>query len=201
MKKRLLVLFSIFLIFLVGAVENPIDTLSKKQGIDFDSVKNVTSVNKSILPSEIKISKVEENNIDIKQVDYEKNGEMKKMFVISFTSQGVSQFIDESKDLGDIFVFSGVEDFEHYVMLQPGSLVGLSSYVEYEGNGKIYIEVLINGESSFISNEIFSSGQNYDFELESLGIDTFSKGDVLSLNIIVDDGIVLKEVNSIVKVE
>lgn len=203
--KNKVFLFSVlafFLFFVVSAVENPIDSLMEKQGILQEEIRNVSSVDKNLLPSEISISSVDDSNVEIQQVEYEVDGVVKKMFILSFTSEGVSQVVEEGQVGNEMFLtFSGMNDLGSYVMLNSGSITGLSSHVDFSGAGDIVIELYVNDELMFISNEIVSSGDNFDFDLQSENIDMFFPGDVINLKVKHSDSISIEEVNSVVKVK
>lgn len=200
--KFILFVLCVGFLCLVAAASGPVDSLIEKQGISPTDVNEISTVDKNALPSGLDISEVQENNVNIQKIDYNQNGISRDLFVISFTNEGLKEILKEKEvSAGYYLTFSGVENLGSYVLMEAGSVTGLSSSVDFSGEGEIAIEVYRNEDLMFISNKILSTGEGFDFDLQSKNLDVFNVGDRISIKVKSSESIKLKEVNSIVKIE
>jgi len=206
-KRKILILgifFLIFVGFFVSAteVEDYISSFVEREGIQKETIKNISEVNKSKFPKQILISNIEENNVGIYEVKYSEGGIDKDLFVLSYGTSKVEEPKNEFEVQNVEYLdFQGQEGFiGEYLMMDEGSIVGLSSVGDFSREGEIKIEVFKNGESIGLLNEIYSEGNNYDYELQSENINLFYPGDVISVKIDYIN-LNLEEVNSIVKIK
>lgn len=174
-------------------------------------VEGVSKLESKDLPKEVSAESVEENNVGIFKVNYQEGGISKSLFVISYIAETVTGIslvpevpffryltfreINLNKNSGFI-TESG------YVSMDEGSLVGMSSGVVYSGEGVIRIYLYKNGEETGLYNEFStSSGERFDFDFQSIGLDKLSVGDVLSLYVESKGGVVLNEISTTIKIQ
>lgn len=198
------VIFFVSADFVVFEEESYIRSLTEKQGIE--NISNITKLDKSFLPDEIDVSNIEENQVGIYEIEYDDFGILRNIFVVSYISDEVVEVFREPVENSFYFTFNknnlSFSSFVgSYVMLKSGSITGLSSFVSLSGNGKVFLYVYRNGESINFFNEI-SSGEvdTIDFDLQSVGLNEFDEGDILSLYIVLEGEVSIDEVSSILKV-
>ncbi|NCN86915.1 hypothetical protein GW932_03700 [archaeon] len=193
MNKKLILIFVVsflvltsFVISITSIEEDYVKSLIEKQGIT--KIDNITELDKSVLPSQIDISMVDENNVGIYEVGYEDSGILKNLFVISYSS---SEIIPTKKEVGGNFLYlpftiqNGVSN--SYVMMDSGSIVGISSLSELKSGEEIIIRVYKNDEPLYFYNEL-SSQNLIDFDLESPNLDLFNVGDKISIRVETNGG-------------
>ncbi|OGJ12435.1 hypothetical protein A3K82_02750 [Candidatus Pacearchaeota archaeon RBG_19FT_COMBO_34_9] len=200
-----------------------IENFIEKKGIGAESINSVTEVNFEDLPKEVSIENVNNANLAIYQIDYNKTTEQQdKVFVITYSvgkleSQGdliISQdkreflnfgFDGEMKESGFLETSTGVEGSleKGYVMMRHGSIVGISTNLEVlEGNGNIEIVIYRNGEQVQFGNSFVAdlAGVKKDYDVQSKDTVSFEPGDVISLYAKSSDGIALKDVITLLEI-
>lgn len=218
--KRLFVGFVIIILLMVLVLAVPdidkeVEKALEKKGID-PTQANVSEVDLNNPPKEIIIENVEETNIVIYEVDY---GVDKSVFMITssdkFTpkdsvvykdrqllSFGFAGSSNESVFLKTtIGVASGLN--KGYVMVREGSLTAMSTNLEIiEGKGKIRLIIYKNGESVEFGNSfiVSSAGVKKDYEIQSEKIITFEAGDVFSISLKSDNGIIWKDAITMIEI-
>lgn len=197
--------FIVGFIFLVGANstwDSHLNKLIENQGVFQGDVQNISELNKGELPSEIFVSNVEDSNVGIYDVKYFDGVSNKSIYVISFATQDLSESPITKSENMEYLTFSGNEEvLGEYLIMDDGSIVGLSSVVEFSGSGEVIVEVFVNSDLMFISNNVFDSGDNFDYDIQSSNIDEFSVGDLISVRFRTVGDISVSEVNSVVKIK
>ncbi len=206
-KKKIIVVIFFILIFIgvfisAQETEDYISSFVEKQGIEKNSIKNISEINRSSFPKQILISNIEENNVGIYEVEYSEEGIDRNLFVLSYGTQEIEEaetsFMEGNYNY---LTFEGQEGIiGEYLMVDYGSIVGFSSSVSFSGVGKVGIEIYKNGNPLGLLNEIYSEGTNYDYELQSENINLFYPGDIISV-FVNSNNLNIQEVNSIVKVK
>jgi hypothetical protein len=198
-------------IVFVGAVEsnlsieitNYIDSVLEKQGIGQENIQTISEIDKSNLPKELMVSNVQNSEVGIYQVGYLEGNLEKNLFVISYTSEEIEK-IPALKEFNNIqyliFNSNSTGFMQNYVMLDSGSITGISTSADFFGVGNLKIEVYKNGKSLNFIIEIDYRGDKFDYELQSNNLDMFQAGDIISVYI--NPSILnIREVNTIVKLE
>ena len=187
-----------------------------KEGIKGEQIKNVTQVDPNNLPDEVDIKKIEKNNIGIYQVNYVDNNTDKKVFVVTFSSNELKKTEKETKniqllnfgyngnssDSSYIDTATGVRSSSDigYVMLRPGSVTGASTSMKIEGDGKVNIKIIKNGDDTGFSNTISSSdSKKKDYDIQSEGVISYEAGDVISVYVEVSGDVNWGDVVTIVE--
>jgi hypothetical protein len=205
------------------SVQEYVGDFIEQKGISSESINNVTQVDFNSLPKEVNIENVDNTNLAIYQIDYNKSSTLQdKVFVITYSveklkSQGdliVSQdkreflnfgFSGEMKESGFLKTANGVDSNleKGYVMMRDGSITGISTNLELlEGNGNIEIIIYKNGKpiqfgNSFIANE---AGVKKDYDVQSKDTIVFEAGDVISLYVKASDGVSWKDVTTLLEI-
>jgi len=214
MKKLVFVAFAVFMIAgLVGGVfaveqlqdisEDTIEFVKKfvkeKKEIVEADVIGIKKIDLENPPEGIIIEKVEDTNIALYEVNYNEDNQNKKVFVLTYGDQDISQQVDyknvqyltftDSLDSDEerFLMIESVRGSEElgYVMLDRGSITGLSSVLEITNSsvGEIELVIYKNGEDVGFRNSIDSSqaGVEKDFDLQSENVIEFEPGDVISV--------------------
>lgn len=199
------------------------EIVQKQREIQEDKIESVSKVDLNKLPEEIKIDKIEENNLAVYEVNYNNDvNEQKKVFVLTYTADTVDEVKDvvynnvnyltftdhTSSGIGRYLLIDGVRSSEElgYVMLDKGSITGLSTNLEIVNSSSGAIEIIVyrNGNEVGLKNIIDASqvGVAKDFDLQSYGIVNFDAGDVISVKTIQvgDNSAVWKNVVTSVKI-
>lgn len=206
-----------------GDVQRYVEKFVEKKGIDADKINNITQVDFNSLPKEVNIENVNDANLAIYQIDYNKSSTTQgKVFVVTYS-------VDKLKSQGDLIVaqdkreflnfgFNGETDKSEfmktatgvdgslnkgYVMMRSGSITGISTNLEtLKGNGDIEIVIYRNGEAIQFGNSfaIDSSGIKKDYDVQSKGTVPFEAGDVISAYVKSSDGISWKDTTTLVEI-
>ena len=201
-------------------VKNYVDSFLKKTGIGNEGIGEIKEVDQNNLPKEIDIEKIDKNNVGIYEVNYSKNNQSQKVFVVTYTTH---EFEPEKKiETNNIqylnFGISGISNADSYlnsavgvvtgsdngyVMLRSGSVTGVSTSLDLSGEGSAEIKVYKNGQDTGFSNLILSDDNSKkDFDLQSENIVIFDAGDIISVyvktkgNVQWGDAITLVEIMS-----
>lgn len=206
-----------------GEVYDYVENFVEKKGINPDEINNVTEVNFNDLPKEVNIENVNDANLAIYQINYNKSSEKQdKVFVITYSveklkSQGdiiIAQdkreflnfgFSGEMGESGFLKSATGVEGSleKGYVMMRSGSITGISTSLEIlEGNGNLEIVIYKNGEPIQFGNTFIvdSTGIKKDYDTQSKDTVSFEPGDVISSYVKASNGIVWEDVTTLVEI-
>ena len=199
-----------------------VEKFVEKRGIDSDEINNISQINFDDLPKEVNIDNVNDANLAIYQIDYGVSENQEKIFVITYSleklrTQGdliVSEdkrgflnfgFSRESKTSEFLESSTGVAGSleKGYVMMRKGSITGISTNLEIlSGIGEIEIVIYKNGEAINFGNSFIadSEGVKKDYDIQSKGTVAFDAGDVISAYIKISEGIIWKDVNTLIEI-
>jgi len=195
----------------------------EKRGISPESINNISEVTFEDLPKEVNIENVDDTNLAIYRIDYDKTEqEQDKIFVITYSveklrSQGdliISHdkreflnfgFNGEMTKEGFLRTASGIESNPEkgYVMMRAGSITGISTNLEVlEGNGNLEIVIYKNGEKINFGNSfaVELGGIEKDYDVQSKDTVTFEAGDVISVYARASEGIKWKDVITLLEI-
>jgi len=196
----------------------------EKEDISEKDIKSIEQIDLANPPEEVKLGKeIEDTNVAIFQVDYEKQNESKKLFVVTYSGEefkvplklkpataieylnfGEAERVDGSAYLKTA---TNVKTSEKngYVMMDYGSITGLSTSLEVleSSGGVIEIIVYVNGENVGLRNTIYSPelGTNKDYDKESKDVIKFEPGDIISVYVKVNGKMVWTNVINLVKIQ
>jgi hypothetical protein len=184
-------------------VASYLEKMIERQGVSPQGVSSIVPVDKSRLPSAIDVNKIDENQVEIYQMEYIEDGSNKSVYVVSFSATSFGEISSTVQENYQYLTFNGNSAgfLNEYVMIDSGSIVGVSSSIKYSGSGDVDIEVYRNGISTGFMNEISSDGDSYDFDLQSDNMNIFELGDRISVKVVSYGGINIEEVNAIAKVK
>jgi len=200
-----------------------VENFVEKKGISPESINNVKEVDFNSLPKEVNIKNVNDANLAIYQIDYNKTQqEQDKVFVIAYSvdklkAQGdiiVSQdkreflnfgFSGEMTDSGFLKTATNVESSSEkgYVMIRKGSITGISTNLEVlEGAGQLEVIIYKNGEAIQFGNTfaVNFSGIQKDYDVQSEDTVTFEPGDIISVYVKSSSGISWKDVITLLEI-
>jgi len=227
--KKIFVYFALFLGILmisgvfaetIGISDNLkeiISNVAEKQGVNKESINSIEKVDFENLPSQIELDSIDTTNLAIYEVKY---GEEKPVFVITASSELIESSQKPTTIYRDLLNFglagkssesafletaNGIATSHEkgYVMMRKGSVTGMSTNVEIlSGEGAIEIVLYINGKPSSFSNTITASstGVKKDYDVQSMGVINFKKGDVISAYVKVEGEVVFKEVINLIEI-
>ena len=223
MKKGMIIIVA-FLFLSVGAfaelssnsslVDSYVKEFVGRQGIDESKIVDVVEIDKNELPDGVDIKNIEDNKVGIYGVDYADDSGEKRVFVVTYsTTQFVPRsvartlqnyyfgFAGVSSSPGYLETVGGVNSGRSgYIMLRSGSLTGLSTSIELEGDGFIEIKVYKNGRETGLDNRIFTSdSRKTDYVLQSENILNFEAGDEISVFVKAYGDITWTNVNTILE--
>jgi hypothetical protein len=227
MKKKLFIfgVLAIFLLFATVIAENAsiekdtkdfVKEIARGKGIDSSKIKNVEKVNLKELPNEVKFENIDETTIEMYKVNVDSE---KPVYVITASETKIQAAIKKFSrkmliNFGESEVTSNsqflkssvgvVGDLDKgYVMIRDGSVTGLSTSLEaISGEGNAEIIIYINGKEIGFRNTIFiDSSESYtDYDTISEGTIYFNKGDIISLYIKLDEGLNIKDINTLLEI-
>ena len=200
-------------------VQDIVNNVIDKKGINEADIQSVEEVNFEDLPDQVELGDIDATNIAIYKVDY---GTDKPLFVLTASDEALAQYKKPSTVISRVmflnFGYSGImeeSDFlktatgvegslaKGYVMMRKGSITGLSTNIEVlSGEGNVEIIVYLNGEAIGFRNTIVgdSTGVKKDYDTQSLGIVNFEKGDVISVYLKTEDNIIFRDVINLVEI-
>jgi hypothetical protein len=194
----------------------------EKKGIDSNEINNISKVDFDSLPKEVNIENVNDANLAIYQIDYNKSGSVQdKIFVVTYAveklaSQGDLIIAQDKREFlnfgigGEVIssrflnsatgVEGGLE--EGYVMMRSGSITGISTNLELLNAGNAEIIIYKNGNpvqfgNTFISD---SDGIKKDYDVQSKGTVSFEAGDTISAYIQSSEGTKVKDITTLVEI-
>ncbi len=209
--------------FISEEVSGYVEDFVEKRGINPETINNVTEVDFDALPKEVNIENVDDTNLAIYQIDYNKTADAnEKIFVITYSveklksqgdiiiSQDKREFLNfglsgEMNESGFLKSASGVEGSleKGYVMMRYGSITGISTSLEIlEGSGNLEIIIYKNGEpiqfgNSFVAD---SASVKKDYDVQSKDTVSFEPGDIISLYVKTSEGVIWKDVTTLMEI-
>ena len=110
-------------------VKNYVDSFLKKTGIGNEGIGEIKEVDQNNLPKEIDIEKIDKNNVGIYEVNYSKNNQSQKVFVVTYTTH---EFEPEKKiETNNIqylnFGISGISNADSSILRSPRTFAGIIS--------------------------------------------------------------------------
>lgn len=203
-------------------VQSYIESFVEKSGISSNEINDVSQVDPQSLPKEVNIKNMNDANLAIYQIDYNKGNNTEKIFLITYAAPSLESeedlIISEVKKQFLTFGFEGeLADSEFlktaagvqgslekgYVMMREGSITGISTNLEVlEGEGELEIIIYKNGNPIQFGNSFFvdSNGVKKDYDIQSEDTVTFQAGDVISLYIQETGEISWKDVISLLEI-
>lgn len=193
----------------------------EKKGIDKAKVENITEINFAKLPKEVSIENIDDTNIAIYEIVYEEEQEQRQVFVITYSVEQLvtqgdliiahdkRQFLNfgyngEMTQSTFLNTATGVSSNRGYLMMREGSITGISTNLEIVNNKQELLEIVIykNGKAVEFSNTISARSQGIakDYDIQSNGIVRFSPGDLISVYLQTKNGVVLKDVITLVEI-
>lgn len=202
---------------LSGKSKDIVDQIVENQGIDKDKIKSVEKVDFENLPEQVDLKNIDTTNLAVYQVDY---GGEAPVFVVTASDelleapesvvQIYKMFLNfglSGESSGSFFLNSatGVEGSleKGYVMMRDGSITGLSTNLEVlSGEGNVEVVIYINGKPAGFRNTIVadSVGVKKDYDIQSLNIVKFDKGDVVSVYVKTDGDVVVKDIINLIEI-
>lgn len=190
-----------------------------------DNIKTIEKIDLENPPEDVKIGNVDENTgVAIYQLNYTENNQEKKLYVVTYSTEQFKTPLElksvnaieylsfgingERNSSSYLETATGVltSDKNGYVMIDSGSITGLSTSIEVinsDVNGQIELSIYKNGENTGLTNVIDTSnaGTQKDFDKQSEGIVVFEPGDIISMHLEIEGDVEYKNVISLVKVE
>ena len=196
----------------------------EEEEISESDIKSINQVDLANPPEEVKIGKeIEDTNVAIFEVNYEKQNESRKLFVVTYSGEEFKvplklvpataieylNFGEAEKVEGSAYLKTAVNvktsEKNGYVMMDYGSITGLSTSLEVleSSGGVIEVRVYVNGEDVGLRNTIYSPelGINKDYDKESKDVIKFKPGDVVSVYVKVNGKITWTNVINLVKIQ
>jgi hypothetical protein len=204
-------------------IQEYVEEFVEKKEIASEDINNITQINFEDLPKEVAIENVDDTNLAIYQINYNKTSKIQdNLFVITYSvekleSQGdliVSQdkreflnfgFNEESSESEFLRSATEVETSleKGYVMMRSGSITGISTNLEIlSGEGNIEIVIYKNGEPIQFGNTfvVSTSGIEKDYDVQSKDTVVFEAGDIISAYVKVSDGVLWKDATTLVEI-
>ena len=205
---------------LTEEVKEIVEKIITEKGIAEENITSIELVDYNNLPDAIEIENIDDTNLAIYQVYYE--GDERPVYVITASNE-LFEGVSTASTTGEVLVLdfgyegemknkdeflktaTGVETSleKGYVMMRDGSITGISTNLEIvKGEGEIEIVIYRNGEvvefgNSFVGD---SEGVKKDYDVQSEATVKFEAGDVISVSVEADDGVVWKDVITMVEI-
>ncbi len=227
MKKIFVVLFIIGIFLTIsgvfaqtdfsGELDDFIKKVAEKKGIDETGITDVTEVDFSDLPGEVKIENIDDTNIALYKIDSDNN---KSTFIITYSDKGFKKILTQDYYTTSLLHFGIGEEMDDsvflktntgvsgdlnkgYVMLRKGSITGISTNLEViQGSGEIQIIIYKNNERIGFGNlvDISDSGIKKDYDIQSRDIVEFEPGDTISVYVNVQGEITWKDAITVIEI-
>lgn len=199
-------------------VEIFVKDVAQKKGLNEEDVEEVTEVNLTNLPEQINFENIDETNIALYQLKVK--NETEPLFIITageklierqekvFSNKFLLNLGLAEEIVDDTFLktSAGVKTSleKGYVMTESGSVTGLSTSLEVtSANAGDMIEILIyiNGKEVGFRNTfiIDETGTMIDYDSVSQNTIKFSEGDVISLKVLLSEGVKVKDINTLLE--
>jgi len=195
----------------------------KKMNISEDDVISVSLVDFDNLPESVNLGSIgDDSNLAIYEVAFNKDGEVKKVYVVTYSLDKVDsqddifptskrQFLNfgfSGKVVNSVFLKTSTEvetSLEKgYVMMRDGSITAISTNLKIfkEDKGDVEIIIYINGEPVGFGNLLSaeSEGVKKDYDVISEDTVTFNAGDVVSVYLKTQVGVSLEDVTTLVEI-
>lgn len=208
---------------LPDSVQKYVGDFINKKGIPSKNINEITEVDFNSLPKEVEIENVDNTNLAIYQINYNKSNEKQEnVFVITYSveqlkSQGdliVSQdkreflnfgFNGEMSSSGFLKTATGVEGSleKGYVMMRSGSITGISTNLELlSESGELEIIIYKNGNPIQFGNSFIVDGKGIkkDYDTQSRNTVLFEAGDVISLYVQTSENVSWKDVTTLLEI-
>jgi len=172
------------------------------------------ALNRLTITVKVRFENIDQTNLAIYEVEMKDNG--KPVFVITVSDQQFRKAIEKytnkmlltfgKKSLNEstfMETATGIISSEEkgYVMMRDGSVTGVSTSIEIiEGEGEIEIVLYKNGKETGFKNQFNEKGIQSDYDIQSEGVVEFQKGDIISLKVINEDFINIKDINTLLEV-
>lgn len=212
----IIIMLTVGVIGAASSIPEVVEEVVKEKGLNVEDIESVNSVNYEDLPEQIDISSIDDTNLEI----YEVQIDSEKLFVLTFGGEtikepvvvGQRQFlnfgINGEMNTGTFLMSSGGVEMTSdsgYVMMREGSITGISTNLDIlnsEKSGRIEIVIYKNGEMINFGNELSASSQGVqkDYDTQSIGVVTFDAGDVISVYADTPEGIVYKDVITMIEI-
>tara|TARA_B100001971_G_C18116266_1_gene496979 strand:+ start:83 stop:781 length:699 start_codon:yes stop_codon:yes gene_type:complete len=227
MKKIFVVLFIIGIFLTISGVFAQTDLseelndfvkkVAEKKGIDETEITDVTEVDFSNLPNEVKIENIDDINIALYKIDSENN---RSTFIITYSDKGFKKIPIQDYYTTSLLHFGIGEEMNDsvflktntgvsgdlnkgYVMLRKGSITGISTNLEaIKGSGEIQIIIYKNNERIGFGNlvDISDSGIKKDYDIQSRDIVEFEQGDIISVYVKIQGEITWKDAITMIEI-
>ena len=202
---------------LTSGTREAIDKVIGNNGIDKDKIKSIDKVNFEALPDQVDLKDIDTTNLAVYEVDY---GGESPVFVITASDElfasketekvykkmllnfGKNGEVETSTFLNSATGVEGNYD-NGYVMMREGSITGISTSLEaVSGEGNVEIIININGEPIGFRNTISVdlAGFKKDYDTQSLGVVKFNKGDIISVSVKLDGGVIVKNIINLIEI-
>lgn len=180
-------------------VQEIVNNVAIKKGINNQSIKDVKEVDFNSLPDQVDIKNIDDTNLAVYEVSQEEGD---SFFVITVSDEKLKQYTKEAETHSRMFLNFGspqtlsesgfletvggvtTSKYKGYVMVREGSITALSTNLEaVSGNGEIELTIYKNGEEIGFRNSFVIEGEGVekDYDSQSFGIVNFEAGDVISV--------------------
>lgn len=227
--KRFAVVFALGIVLLLGAsvladsvsvsgdTEDFVKDIASKRGVAEEDIQSINQIDFNDLPEEVNIQNIDETNLALYQVNVEGD---KSIYIITASETefkkelqnfagkmllnlGLSGETSESAFLESSAGVKGSEE-QGYVMIRDGSVTGISTSLKVKTSEEGVAEIIIykNGEVVGFRNtfDLSESGAKSDYDTVGDNIINFNKGDTISVKVIVPNGAVIEDINTLVEI-
>lgn len=194
--------------------------VAKMKGVNESNVRGIKELDVANLPGKVTFENIDENNLALYEIDVSDSEEpvyivtassdFFKKTVRVFAQRMLLSFGYSGEVDSDSFLktSSGVDTTleNGYVMTRDGSITGLSTSLEIiSSTSKNPVEIRVYKDSEkigFRNSIIFNSEGVYtDYDTIDSDILNFEKGDVISVEVDVPEGIKIKDVITLLEIE
>ena len=231
-RKKLFVYMAIIMVVLVSSgvlaqtavlkdnVQEIVDNVAQKKGVDKDKIKDIKEVDFQNLPDQVNIENIDDTNLAVYEVSQE---EGENFYVITVSDEKLKEYTKEAETHSRMFLNFGSPDtlsesgfletvggvttskYKGYVMVREGSITALSTNLEVvSGTGSLEITIYKNGEEIGFRNTFLVEEENQevakDYDSQSYGIVNFEAGDVISVRVDVSGDISWKDTITLVEI-
>lgn len=227
--KRFSIVFALAVVLILGTsvlaetlsisenTQEFVKDVASKKGISESSIQDIQKVDFEDLPEEINIQNIDETAISMYKISVE--GE-EPVYVITASDEEIKTQVQalsgkmllnlglSGEVSGETFLASSAgvigSKEKGYVMMRDGSVTGISTSLETttSSNGEAEIIIIINGEAVGLRNtfDLSKTGIKSDYDLSGQGNVKFHKGDIVSVKVILPNGAVVEDINTLLEV-
>lgn len=201
-----------------GDTEQFIKNIAQKKGIPENDIQGVKQVDFNNLPEQVNLKNIDNTTLAMYQIDVnnaspvyvitasqtEFKKELQNFAGKMLLNLGLAGEVSSSEFLQSAAGVSGRED-KGYVMIRDGSITGVSTSLEVENSspGKT-AQILIykNGQAVGFRNtfDLSGTGALSNYNTVGDGIVNFNKGDIISVKVIISDGVKVKDINTLLEI-